>query len=189
MGRHALRPERRALLFGCGYVFGQEHGHRVAAECATGMGAWEQWIVGLTAPLLHPFAYDRSSRLGERRDAFLAAFAHAPDMGPNAEHDVLAPQPDELGHSEPCLQIEEQQSMVPTSPRRGAVWGGKQGVNLRVSQERDDRPLEALRGDSEHPLDERGVVGMAQRRETEQRMDGASRAFRVRTLLPRSVSR
>jgi hypothetical protein len=51
------------------------------------------------------------------------------------------------------------------------VRGGEQGVGLGAFQERHDGPVEALGRDGEHPGDEGGVLGMAQGREPEQRVD------------------
>src|SRR5437660_1127027 len=99
-------------------------------------------------------------------------------------------QPDEFGSTQPGLGGEEEQRMVTLAGPGGAVWAGQEGLNLGTSQKADERSVESLGRNSEHPLDELGVLGVAKRGVAEQRMDiAANLALRVRTLLPRSCSR
>jgi len=60
----------------------------------------------------------------------------------------------------------------PPSPRLGLVRAGEEGVDLRRRQVANGRLVGPLRWDGEHPGDRRGVFGMAQGSEPEQRMDG-----------------
>ena len=62
--------------------------------------------------------------------------------------------------------------MVPPAEERAAVRGSEQGVHLDVAQERNDPTIEALGRDGEHPLDDPGVLGMAEGGEAEQGVHG-----------------
>ena len=79
--------------------------------------------------------------------------------------------------------------MISTSEYRRAVRGSEQSIDFLVTQEGDDRSLEALRRDREHTFDEGCMFGVAQGGETEQRMDGGEPCVAAPALLFRSVSK
>lgn len=64
------------------------------------------------------------------------------------------------GHGQQCV-------VAPTDPA-GAVWAGKQRIDLVFGQKADEGPVEAFGGDGQHALDERGVLWVAQGSEAEQ---------------------
>src|SRR5947208_3284974 len=80
-------------------------------------------------------------------------------------------QPDEFGGTEPGLNAQEEHRMVTLAGPGGAVWAGQEGLNLGTSQKADEGSVEALGRNSEHSLDELGVLGVAKRGVAEQRMD------------------
>jgi len=88
-----------------------------------------------------------------------------------AQDDVPAAEAGELGDPQPGLDREEQQRVVPPAEEARPVRGDEDRLDLVVGEEGDDRALEALRWDGQDPPDQRGVLGMAARREPEQRVD------------------
>ena len=72
----------------------------------------------------------------------------------------------------PGLDGDEQQRVVSTTEPGVAIGRGEEGVDLVVGEERDELSVGAFGRDGEHPLDQRRVFGMSQRRVGEQRVDG-----------------
>jgi hypothetical protein len=88
--------------------------------------------------------------------------------------------------------------MVPTADDRGSLRSGEEGIDFFVAQERDQRPVEAFRGNSKYPLDEGTLMRMAQGGEAEQGVDrgkpgvpgpGAVATFRLQIVEKRSDQR
>ena len=92
-------------------------------------------------------------------------------MSPGAEDDVGAAQIHQFADSQSGLDGCEQQRVVASSEpwpdlaRRG-------GRRPHVVEERDRLAFEALGWDSEHAVDEVGVLGMVQRGKAEERVHG-----------------
>src|ERR1035441_8256776 len=101
-----------------------------------------------------PYAEHAGGQGGQWRAAFLSSFAQAPDVRSGAELHVLAAEPGQFRDSQAGLQRD-----------------GQQRVGLFAVEERDDGPVEALGRYDEHPADECGVLGVAERGELEQRVD------------------
>jgi hypothetical protein len=87
--------------------------------------------------------------------------------------DVGAAEADELRDAQPGLDGEQEEGMVASARRGRPVRGREDGLDLLGAEERDEAALEALGGDGQHPLDERGMLGMAQRGVAEERADGS----------------
>jgi hypothetical protein len=83
----------------------------------------------------------------------------------------LAGEPAQLGDPHSRLDGDGEQRVVAAATPAVPVRSGRQGVGLGALQERHDGPVEALGRDGEHPCDEGGVLGMAQGRKPEQRVD------------------
>ena len=62
--------------------------------------------------------------------------------------------------------------MVAAADPGVAVGRGQQRVDLVVGEERHELSVGAFGRDGQHPLDQRGVLGVAQRGVGEQRVDG-----------------
>jgi len=123
----------------------------------------------------------------DRRATLLPSFARTTDVRALFEVDVPRQSPVSSETRRPVSTAvanrawSRDRSLVRSgAPRRASTSSGR-GTRRRLA--------ESLRGDGEHTLNERGVLGMAQRREPEQRVDRGQREFRVRTLFPRSCSR
>ena len=101
-----------------------------------------------------------------------SAFAFAADAAAGAEGDVAAVEPGELADAQPGLHGDEQQRPVASTFPACRVGGGEEGVDLDGGEERHGRPVEPFRWDGQHPLDQQGVFGVAQRGVGEQRPDG-----------------
>ena len=85
--------------------------------------------------------------------------------------DVAAVQAGELGDPQAGLDGEQQQGPVAPACPAGLVRRGEQRVDLGGGQEGDDPLVGPLGRDRQHPLDERGVLGVAQGGVAEQRAD------------------
>jgi hypothetical protein len=120
---------------------------------------------------------------GERRDPLFAALAVAAKVGAGAELHVFAGERGELADAQAGLDGDEEQRMVPPSHPGVAVGRREQRVDLVSGEERHELSVGALRRDGEHPLDQRGVLGMTQRGVANSEWTAASRVLRVRTLL------
>jgi hypothetical protein len=101
----------------------------------------------------------------------LASLALAADAGSASELDVLAGKPAQLGDAHPGLDGDGEQRVVAAACPAVPVGGGEEGVGLGAVQEGHDGRVEAPGRDGEHPCDEGGVLGMAQGREPEQRVN------------------
>src|SRR5437870_854522 len=62
--------------------------------------------------------------------------------------------------------------MVATPGPCGAVWAGEQGSHLLPAEKADQRSIESLRRNSEHPLDELSVFWVAEGGKSEEGVDG-----------------
>jgi hypothetical protein len=125
---------------------------------------------------------------GQRRDLVFAAFAVAGDVCSGAEMDIAAGEAGEFGGAQPGLDGEQNPGVVAAAGAGGAVRGGEQRLGLGIGEERDDRLVSPFGRDSQDPVDISGVLGVAQCAKANREWIAASRALRVRTLLPRSCS-
>ena len=91
---------------------------------------------------------------------------------PGAQVHVAHGQAGELGGAEPGLAGQHQQGVV-ASPGPGAAVGRRQQRgDLFLGEVGDQGPVEAFGWDRQHPLDDRGVLRVAQRGVAEQRVNG-----------------
>ena len=91
---------------------------------------------------------------------------------PGADHDVGDGEPGQLGDPQPGLDGKHEHGVVASAGPRCPVAGSEQRVDLGVGEVGDEVALETLAGDGQHPLDRRGVLGMAQGGVAEQGVDG-----------------
>jgi hypothetical protein len=98
-----LVRQGRAVLCGESFVDGDAPGDGVIAEASSGAGG-EQWLVRVAASFLDPGAQHGGSRGGQGDTALFAAFAGAAHVGPGAELQVAAVEPDEFGQAKACLR-------------------------------------------------------------------------------------
>jgi hypothetical protein len=89
-------------------------------------------------------------------------------MRARAEGEVSAAQPDQLGHSQPGLDGDREQGVVPAADPARTVRAGEEGVDLWLGKKRDEGPVGALWWDGEHAGDEVSVLGVAEGCEAEQ---------------------
>ena len=80
-------------------------------------------------------------------------------------------QREQLGDAQTGLHGGEQQRVIAASGPGRAVGAVEQRVDLRGREEGDGALLGPFRGDREHPLDLRGVLGVAQRAVVKERVD------------------
>lgn len=93
-------------------------------------------------------------------------------MGTGPEVNVASGQRDQFGDAKTALDCDEQQDVVaPAGP--GALVGcGEQSLDLRFAQVGHQRPVGASGWDRQDPGDGIGVLGVTQRSEAEQGVDG-----------------
>ena len=84
---------------------------------------------------------------------------------------MLAAQAGKLGGPEPGLHGQQEQRVVTSPDRRGAVGHGQERVDLGLGEVADERRLVALVGDREHARDLLCALRRFQRREVEERVD------------------
>jgi hypothetical protein len=77
----------------------------------------------------------------------------------------------ELGDAQPGLGGEQDQRVVAASGPGGPVRGGEQRREFGLGEPGDQCLVVALGRDGQHPGDHLGVLGVAQRRVAEQRVD------------------
>src|SRR5207302_6033772 len=92
-------------------------------------------------------------------------------MRAGAEVDVAGAQAGQLRDPQAGLHGNIQQGAVPAPGPGAAVRGGQQGLDFCLVEVADLPPLAAPGGDVQHPGDERGVLGVAERRVAEERPD------------------
>src|ERR1019366_328064 len=151
-------------------------GHVTAAIAAylvtsSAMACGKQRVAGFASALANPGGRHLRGGAGERGGPLLPPFALASDVGSVSELDILAGEPAQLGDPHSRLDGDGEQRVVAAATPAVPVRSGRQGVGLGALQERHDGPVEALGRDGEHPCDEGGVLGMAQGRKPEQRVD------------------
>ncbi len=83
-------------------------------------------------------------------------------MRTGAEAQIAAGQADQLAGTQPGLGAQQDQGVVAAADPRGLVGGVKQGVELVVGEERDERVIVAFGWDRQDALDRGGVLGVAQ---------------------------
>jgi hypothetical protein len=171
VGRDRFGAQRRARRRGDGGVLGDQQRDGIPAERPAAAGG-KQRVAGLAGPLAHPGVKDLRGGAGERGGSLPAPLAGAADVGSAAELDAAAGEAAQLGDPQAGLDGDGEQRVVAAAGPAVPVGGGEQGAGLGAVQERHDGPVEALGRDGEHPGDEGGVLGMAQGREPEQRVNG-----------------
>jgi hypothetical protein len=80
---------------------------------------------------------------------FFPALALATEVRTRAEDDIVAPQANEFGHSQPRLDRHQQQGSVPAADPGRPVRRRQQRVDLLRLEVLDQSPLVALAGDGE----------------------------------------
>ena len=80
------------------------------------------------------------------------------------EMEVAGTEGTELGDAQPCLQRQDEERVVTPAHSARTVWTGEQRVDLSRDEEVHERPLAPLGRDREDAADERGVLGVAERR-------------------------
>ena len=134
-------------------------------------GTGEQRVAGLPAAFGEPGFHDPDGGGQQRRIAFLPAFSCAVDVRPGLDPDVCAGQAGELGDPQAGLDGEGEHGVVAPAGAGGLVAGGQERVGLVRGEVGDVGAVAALAGDGQDPLDQRPVLGMAQGRVGEQRVD------------------
>jgi hypothetical protein len=86
------------LLGGNGRVRAHALFDGISAQPPAGAG-WEQRVLGSSAAFTRPFAQHRLDGAGEGHGSLFAAFALTADVGSDAQADVAAVEPDDLGDS------------------------------------------------------------------------------------------
>src|SRR5262249_56641858 len=108
----------------------------------------------------------------EGRAPFLSALPAAADVGAGAQFHVGAAQSGELGDSQAGLDRHAEKCVVTSPAPARAVRGGDQGVDLVPVEVVHLLHLASLGWYVEHTGDDRGVFGVTQCREAEERADG-----------------
>src|SRR5260370_20261365 len=171
VGRYFLFAERRAGGCGGGGVFGDASFQGVAAERGAAPGR-EQRVGGQPAAFGQPRLQHGDGAAGQRGDPLFAALPGAADVRAGAQVGVADGQGDQLGGAQPGLAGQHQQGVVAPPGPGGAVGGGQQRGGLVFGEVGDQGAVAALGRDGQHPGDDRGVFGVAQRGVAEQRVDG-----------------
>jgi hypothetical protein len=132
----------------------------VGAERSALPGGKER-VAGLTWAFVHPGSEQLGGGRHQRCAAFTAAFAVAVQVGACSELHVLAAQTAQLGDSQPGLDGDGEQGVVPAADPPAAVGGGEQCFGFGTGEERHIGSIEAFGRYGRHPLDESGMFGMA----------------------------
>jgi hypothetical protein len=184
MGRNGLAGEGGACRLRGRGVPGDEQLDSVAAEGLAAAGG-EQRVSRSAAALAQPGPQGPDHLRGERGAAFLAAFAGAPDVRAGAQVHVGAGERGELGDPQPGLDGHREQGVIAAAGPAGAVRGGQQRLGFPGSQVGHDGLVEAGGRDGQDPLDQGGVLGVAQGGVAEQRVDrGQPRVAGARAVMP-----
>ena len=170
VGRDPSAPQGRAALAGDIGVLGHEALYRVGAEPATGASG-EEWVTGPTVALREPDAEHCDRRTGERGNPLLAPLADAAHVRPDPELEVSTGEPGKLGEAQAGLGRQQEECMIASAGRGGAVRRGEERLQFGTVEEGDEGALDALGRDGEHAPDECGVFGMTEGREAKERMD------------------
>ena len=93
-------------------------------------------------------------------------------MGSGAQVHVVHRQGDQFRGPQAGLDRRGEQRVVAAAGPGGLVGSGEQRVGLRLAEVGDDRAVEPLGRDGQDPLDDRRVLGMAERGIAEQGVDG-----------------
>jgi hypothetical protein len=107
----------------------------------------------------------------QRRDSFLPSLADCANVRADAELHVGAGERQHLGDPQSGLHGSEQQRVVASPGPGRPIRSVQQGLHLLGGEEGDGSLLSAFRGDREHPLDQGGVLGVAQRAVLKERVD------------------
>jgi hypothetical protein len=118
-----------------------------------------------------PGAQDGDGAGGQRRDAVLAAFAVAADVGASPQVQVRAGGRGQLAGAQSGLDGQVKQGVVAASGPGGPVGGVKQGGGLDIGQEGDVGVALTSGWDRQDAGDVGGVFGMAQTRVAKQGVD------------------
>jgi hypothetical protein len=106
VGADPFPVQGRSLPGGNGCVRAHAPFDGVSAQPPAGAG-WEQRVLGSSAAFARPFAQHRLDGAGEGDGSLSAAFALTADVGSDAQADVAAVEPGDLGDSQPGLGGEE----------------------------------------------------------------------------------
>jgi hypothetical protein len=151
-------------------VLGEQPLDRVDAERMPLPG--REYRVGNGAgPLAHPGVQHGHGLAGEWGGAFLAALAVAFHVRAVAEVQAGDGEPGKFADPQPGLDGQDEQGVVATPEPGGPVGCSEQRVDLGGGEEADQRAVVAFGRDGQHPLNQAGVLGVAQRGVAEQRMD------------------
>jgi hypothetical protein len=153
-----------------GCVLGDEPFDRVTAKPGAGAGREERLIWFIAATFVEPVLQHFHGLLVQRGAAMLSAFAEA-HVGAAAEVHVGSVEVHQFRDSQPGADGEQEQGMVASAGPGEPVRCGQEGLYLGVGEVGDEGFVEASRRDRQHPLDERGMLGVAERGELEQGVD------------------
>jgi hypothetical protein len=143
-------------------VLGDASFDGVAAEPSAVAGG-EQRLFRRACAFGKPGAQHGDGDLGERGDPLFASFAEAADVRPGTEVDVAAGESGELGDTQPGLGGEQDHGVVaPPGPGSG-VGRGEERAKFGFGEPGDQRLVEPLGRDGQHPGDLPGVLGAPQR--------------------------
>ena len=142
---HVLAVERVAGAGRCGGVFGDELFDGVWAE-GLSLSGREQGVVRLSVAFCEPLAQDRDGLGSECDGALFASLPAGEHVRSDGEVDVADAQADELGHSEPGLDRDQEECVVAAAVPAVAVGRGEQRLDLVPVEVVDVVALVALAG-------------------------------------------
>ena len=154
-----------------GGVLGHEAPDSAAGERRAPTGR-EERIVGPAAALLQPDPQESDGVLVEGCAPFLSSLAAAADVGAGAQLTSAPRSPVSSETRRPVWTATLEKGVVTSPAPARAVRGGDQGVDLVPVEVVHLLHLASLGWDVEHTGDDRGVFGVTQRREAEERADG-----------------
>ena len=166
---------------------GEEAFDGISAERSAPAGG-EERLGRLAVSFVQPGSEHRHGRGRQRRDPLLAALAEAAHVGTAAEHHVLASQSDRSETRRP-VWIATSSRAWRAGRSRGAVGSGQQGVDFVLGQELTLARSVRLGGMARTRAMRAACSGWRRAAKRNMECSAARRALRVRTTLPRSVSR
>ena len=171
MDSHALVFQGGTPGPGGGQMLGQEVVEAVVAERTAAL-IEEQRVVRFATAFPQPCPQRCRRVLAQRRTPLLSSLAVAAHMGAGAELDVLAAQTNEFRGPQSGLHRHQQQGAVAPSRAGLRVRRPEQNVDLVAFEKGDGASSVAFVRNGQNPLGQRGVAGLMQGDEAEERTDG-----------------
>ena len=171
MDSHALVIQGGTPGPGGGQMLGQEVVEAVVAERTAAL-IGEQRVVRFATAFPQPCPQRCRRVLAQRRTPLLSSLAVAAHMGAGAKLDVLAAQTDEFRGPQSGLHRHQQQDAVAPSRAGLRVRRPEQNVDLVAFEKGDGASGVAFVRNGQNPLGQRGVAGLMQGDEAEERTDG-----------------